>query len=484
MAISGSRGRKPVGARPGAAGALCQPAPWEGRPSAWAAFRPPAPWEGRPPSWAAFRPYAPWEGRELVSPRSAGAALQAKLTIGRQDDPHETEADRVADSIMSGPEMSSAAPAALQRESDACREGDDKQLRRHGDGSGATLAGVPTVVKRVLATPGRPLDPTVRGVLEPRFGLSFGDVRVHDDSQAERSASAVGARAYTVDRHIVFAAGQYRPREAIGQKLLAHELTHVVQQSQSGRTLVQRAIELSPPGPGEATAFPRRQELIDRLNAQSPAIQYSLAADGRTLQYRIVDAAKMTTFDHQMQGFIDNAAVAPLRLITGRGFVPGADGAFGPLVHDSFVSAYLDLDDLLASDGPGFQTQMVHILTERLATRNYAQRIGSFPNTPATLGEFNRAHDIAHDAEARTFQGMVGDTTIRFLYTELKPNQTFVVAFRSDEGYRIFKVFRRIDRPVTGAEVFVQMPDGTRLTIDQLRARRGAAATTPARGGP
>lgn len=76
--------------------------------------------------------------------------------------------------------------------------------------------------------------------------------------------------------------------------------------------------------------------------------------------------------------------------------------------------------------------------------------------------------------------------TIRFLYTELKPNQTFVVAFRSNEGYRIYKVFRGIQRTVVGAEVFVQMPNGTRLTIEQLRARRAAAgaASAPAPGAP
>ena len=111
-------------------------------------------------------------------------------------------------------------------------------------------------------------------------------------------------------------------------------------------------------------------------------------------------------------------------------------------------------------DDPGFQTQLVHILAERLATSNYAQRIGGFPNTPATVAEFGRAHGTAHDEEARTFQGMVlGDPTIRFFYEEMRPNQTFVVAFRSNEGYRIFKVFRGTQRAVSGGEVFVQMPE-------------------------
>lgn len=77
---------------------------------------------------------------------------------------------------------------------------------------------------------GRPLDAGVRADMESRFGTDFGDVRVHTGDAADASAASLHAQAYTVGSHIVFAGGGYDPGTAAGQHLLAHELTHVVQQ--------------------------------------------------------------------------------------------------------------------------------------------------------------------------------------------------------------------------------------------------------------
>jgi hypothetical protein len=92
----------------------------------------------------------------------------------------------------------------------------------------------PALVDDVVASPGRPLDDSVRSWIEPRAGRSFAGVRVHSDSRAAESARAVSALAYTVDRHVVFGEGQYQPSTQAGRKLIAHELAHVVQQSESG----------------------------------------------------------------------------------------------------------------------------------------------------------------------------------------------------------------------------------------------------------
>ena len=89
---------------------------------------------------------------------------------------------------------------------------------------------VPPVVRDVLRSPGRPLDTTTRSFMEPRFGHDFGRVRVHADTKAAESARAVNALAYVVGQHAVFGAGQYAPGTGSGQRLLAHELAHVVQQ--------------------------------------------------------------------------------------------------------------------------------------------------------------------------------------------------------------------------------------------------------------
>jgi len=94
----------------------------------------------------------------------------------------------------------------------------------------APVGAVPPAVHTVLSSPGRPLDRSTRSLMESRFGHDFSQVRVHSDPQAAESASAVQARAYTVGEHVVFGAGQYAPDTTAGKHLLAHELTHTIQQ--------------------------------------------------------------------------------------------------------------------------------------------------------------------------------------------------------------------------------------------------------------
>jgi hypothetical protein len=110
------------------------------------------------------------------------------------------------------------------------RTSGDQQIRRRSF-SRIELGVVPTMVKEVLRSPGQPLDSATRAFFERRFGHSFSAVRVHTDAKAAESARAVNARSYTVGRDIVFEAGQYAPTTREGRRLLAHELTHVVQQS-------------------------------------------------------------------------------------------------------------------------------------------------------------------------------------------------------------------------------------------------------------
>ncbi len=91
-------------------------------------------------------------------------------------------------------------------------------------------SGLPSAVQGVLRSRGRPLDASTRAIFEPLFGHDFSRVRVHDDAQAAESARAVNARAYTVGHEVVFGAGAYAPLVSVGRRLLAHELTHVLQQ--------------------------------------------------------------------------------------------------------------------------------------------------------------------------------------------------------------------------------------------------------------
>jgi len=89
----------------------------------------------------------------------------------------------------------------------------------------------PKTVREALDSPGQPLDPTTRRFMEPRFGHDFSRIRIHADSRAGESTRAIGAEAYTAGEHIVFGRGRYAPDTPAGRELLAHELTHHVQQS-------------------------------------------------------------------------------------------------------------------------------------------------------------------------------------------------------------------------------------------------------------
>jgi hypothetical protein len=163
------------------------------------------------------------ECEECRSRKLSGRPLQKKLVIGNPEDEFEQEADRVAAQVMRMPHPQ-ATTEAEQREPAPI-------VRRRVDGFHGTGAGpAPSIVREVLASPGRPLDGATRAFFEPRFGYDFGQVRVHHDDEAAQSADSVTALAYTSGCHIVFARGQYGPHGTGGRQLLAHELAHVIQQ--------------------------------------------------------------------------------------------------------------------------------------------------------------------------------------------------------------------------------------------------------------
>jgi hypothetical protein len=156
-------------------------------------------------------------------PKSTAAKSSLNsLRISRPGDLHEREADRVADAVASVGHASNSLPTG-SRAGVMQRDGDAAPASGGGAGLGAALG-----------SPGRALDGATRQMMESRIGFDFSGVRVHTDPRAAASARSLGARAYTVGSDIVFGAGRFAPQTTEGHRLLAHELTHVVQQSQAG----------------------------------------------------------------------------------------------------------------------------------------------------------------------------------------------------------------------------------------------------------
>ena len=171
---------------------------------------------------------------QAMGNRGVGNWVQAQLKVNVPGDAYEQEADRVADQVMRMPE-----PAA-QRKCAACESGgpacsecakEEERIQRMP----AAQTHSPLAATMPTITGGTALPRSSRDYFESRMGYDFSSVRLHTGPEAERSAQALAARAYTFGSNIVFATGEYKPETPEGNRLLAHELTHVVQQSGPSR---------------------------------------------------------------------------------------------------------------------------------------------------------------------------------------------------------------------------------------------------------
>jgi uncharacterized protein DUF4157 len=177
---------------------------------------------------------------------SSPLRIQAKLNISQPGDPHELEADHTAEQVMSMREPAGAQselrsqPQAKESQGKASQtKGGALQAKAAtGGATAATQSSHPQLA--TITGSGKPISESARSFMEPRFGRDFSHVRVHTGARAAESAQSFNAQAYTVGRDIVFGNGYYQPETAGGRRLLAHELTHVVQQQSGASAAVQR----------------------------------------------------------------------------------------------------------------------------------------------------------------------------------------------------------------------------------------------------
>ncbi|MGB1251002.1 MAG: eCIS core domain-containing protein [Candidatus Promineifilaceae bacterium] len=169
----------------------------------------------------------------------SGSIIQPKMEVNTPNDQYEVEADRVADQVMRMPTGDMSAwgrtaptPPKLQLKCAACG-GDDETAMRSSDV--ATPEVTPTIERNIqkMQGGGQPLDDNTRGFFEQRMGADFSSVRVHTDSNAIQTSRDINARAFTTGNNIAFNSGEYNPNSSAGKHLLAHELTHTIQQGAS-----------------------------------------------------------------------------------------------------------------------------------------------------------------------------------------------------------------------------------------------------------
>lgn len=177
-----------------------------------------------------------------LSNRMLQQLFQGKLSLSQPGDHQERHADTIADAVVS-----SRAEVSIQRKCGACEAGNHEEEEVHRKEKAGASA--PQADHSALLGAGQPLPRETRNYFEPRMGNTFSDVRIHTDSAAAQSAVALSARAYTLGRDIVFGAGEYSPGTREGDRLLAHELAHVVQQRGRSDSVVRRQF-VTPLAPG------------------------------------------------------------------------------------------------------------------------------------------------------------------------------------------------------------------------------------------
>jgi len=244
--------------------------------------------------------------------------IQAKLTIGQPNDKYEQEADRVADQVMRMSDADVAQrvktgtvqPMRIQRlssesENEAAQrlpvEKEEEEQLQAKEMLGHTPAVAPNLEYRInsLKSGGQPLDSATRSFFEPRFGYDLSKVRVHSDPKAAHSARAMNAMAYTMGQEVVFDSGQYQTDSPEGRKLIAHELTHVVQQGFASQ-VIQHKPKNKPPTTNSKLVYDeikkRNPDLAKLITSHSidfqnpkkpPAIKGGLMKNGEEHIWRV-----------------------------------------------------------------------------------------------------------------------------------------------------------------------------------------------------
>ena len=291
-----------------------------------------------------------------------GSQIQTKLTVGGHDDRYEQEADRVADKVMrmTGDKAShnqednepiQAKPIGdqispiVQRQSEVDEE--EKPILTKATGRETPEKGWTMDAKiDSMRDGGHPLPKAEREFFEPRFGRDFSRTRIHTDVNAAKSADVLNARAFTSGNDIVFNANEYTSGSLGSRRLLAHELTHVVQQNRSGGpdSVVQKKSRISQrmgmrvlkkdEGTIEVTANRPWQEGTDTSSTVIGMAHVTPGITADNLVKELVDCGAYKDEHHVREGFVQGTRIivknGKILEISVRGKVYKAGGVHKP----------------------------------------------------------------------------------------------------------------------------------------------------------
>lgn len=279
-----------------------------------------------------------------------GQGVQAKVAIGGANDHYEREADSIANQVMS-----SNGVGSISRQASSIQ-------RKGGD---ASLGQAPAIVNEVVGGSGSTIDTSTRSFMESRFGYDFSQVKIHSGHKANQSCEAINARAYTLGNHIVMANGQYQPASNEGRRLLAHELTHTIQQANGAGNYLQRETW----NDDESNCTSKVTYLTQLLFDDSGSDTWTTARKNtfRSDFKRVIE----TTFN------ANTYRIKPLTRSVGSDACPCHDQGFSPKVEIDFV--------------PDGETSVSEDWEVDVAANSSSTPITSSQNTTLGYGDFDEA---------------------------------------------------------------------------------------------
>jgi hypothetical protein len=297
--------------------------------------------------------------------------MQPKLAVSTPGDIYEQEADHISEQVMRMPQPKLQRACACGGGCPGCQTEQPSQEHqrlqtKHVGAGDPGHAEAPPIVHEVLRSPGQPLDTTTRAFMEPRFGHDFSRVRVHSESAAEQSARDVNARAYTVGQNIVFGPGSFAPGTHEGRRLIAHELTHVVQQN--GGTV-------SRPSPGQGELHLSKSPLASTPPAPThvshrPVLQcFPTYRGGSATKNNLTPKEKdlatgLSTFEDPEKAIGDNDKAAKIETDK---LLPELEAVRDPKDEDTHVSIRPPNDEKRAKLLAWFDAGVESTLTKRVA---------------------------------------------------------------------------------------------------------------------
>jgi hypothetical protein len=227
----------------------------------------------------------PTTNKKNKTPFIGGQTIQRKLTVGSSNDAYEKEADTIADQVVhaSQPKAVSIQQSGplVKRKCSECEEEESLQMkpltynissliqRKENNAKGGTASS--SLIQQINSTKGsgQKMDNNIKHFMESRFGADFSDVRLHTNSQAAEMNQELNAQAFTVGNDIYFNQGKYNPGTFAGKHLLAHELTHTLQQLGIQRKLIQRDWATEPVNETSDVELLDEEEIQDAISYNS-----------------------------------------------------------------------------------------------------------------------------------------------------------------------------------------------------------------------